>query len=194
MTTTPDVPNYSALLRQPESFKQLHTNRFAFFIHTLPRVSYTCQSVGLPGIALSSPSILYPNVEKPHPGIRPSFTDLAIEFIVDQNLENYYEIWEWMIKLGFPEDLDQRRQFMAEHNPGRAAYGGIKPYNVFSDCTLFLTTTQHNPHIELTFRDVFPVALDPLQLTTTTPDAPELTCTARFRYEQYTFTRVSKQP
>ena len=41
----------------------------------------------------------------PIPGDKMEFEDLNVRFLVDENLENYMEIQNWMRGLGFPESL-----------------------------------------------------------------------------------------
>jgi hypothetical protein len=43
----------------------------------------------------------------PTPGDIIEFGDLSLRFLVDENLENYMEIQNWIRGLGFPENLQQ---------------------------------------------------------------------------------------
>ena len=43
----------------------------------------------------------------PIPGDKMEFEDLNVRFLVDENLENYMEIQNWMRGLGFPESLQE---------------------------------------------------------------------------------------
>ena len=43
----------------------------------------------------------------PIPGDKMEFEDLSVRFLVDENLENYMEIQNWMRGLGFPESLQE---------------------------------------------------------------------------------------
>ena len=43
----------------------------------------------------------------PIPGDKMEFEDLNVRFLVDENLENYMEIQNWMRGLGFPESFQE---------------------------------------------------------------------------------------
>ena len=43
----------------------------------------------------------------PVPGDKIVFEDLTLRFIVDEDLVNYTEIYNWIKGLGYPEDLEQ---------------------------------------------------------------------------------------
>jgi hypothetical protein len=41
------------------------------------------------------------------PGDKILFEDFSLRFLVDENLENYMEIHNWIRGLGFPESLEE---------------------------------------------------------------------------------------
>ena len=43
----------------------------------------------------------------PLPGTRLEFEDLQVEFLVDEDLQNYMEIHKWLYGIGYPDSLDQ---------------------------------------------------------------------------------------
>jgi hypothetical protein len=60
-------------------------------------------SANIPGMTLgiaNQPTYLK---DIPTPGDKIEFDDFTIRFLVDENLENYMEIQNWIRGLGFPE-------------------------------------------------------------------------------------------
>ena len=101
MTTT------NAYSRQPTKFDYASPTQFKFQILKLPKVEYFCTAVNIPGITLSSITQDTPLADIPLPGVKLSFAELEMSFLVDENLENYREIHGWMYGIGFPKSRTQ---------------------------------------------------------------------------------------
>ena len=81
--------------------------QFRLKISKLPLVEFTVQSANIPGISLDE-------VQQPTrlkaialPGSTLSFQNLDLSFLVDENLNNYKELHDWLIGLGTPESDEQ---------------------------------------------------------------------------------------
>ena len=82
--------------RQPESLNPLLPTYFQFTIKRCPTVTYFCQTANLPGINATPVEQPTRFTNIPHsPGI-PEFEDLNVSFIVDENLNNWLEIYDWI--------------------------------------------------------------------------------------------------
>lgn len=170
------------------SHKPLNETRFTFSVHSTPKVSYSCVSVSLPGVNLRVVDAPFPNTTEFYPGIRADFSDLALEFLIDQNMENYLEMWKWIEAMAFPEDIVQRRQWL-EKAPTNVGLNLIAKAMV--DCTLFVYTTQYNPLLEIRFFDCFPTGLYPVAFTSRSFESQELTCTVTIRYRSFKFEKTA---
>ena len=74
---------------------------FQFSVTRSPKVSYFGNMINIPGITLGvaqQPSYLK---MIPRPGEIIDFEDLTLNFLVDENLENYIEIQNWIRGIGF---------------------------------------------------------------------------------------------
>ena len=84
MTTT------NSYNRQPTKLDYADPTKFKFNIIKLPKVEYFCTAVNLPGVSLADnytqPT---PFRDIPLPGEKLSYENLAMTFLVDENLENY---------------------------------------------------------------------------------------------------------
>lgn len=167
-----------ALQRQPSTLKMLYENRFSFIVHNLPEVSYTCQKANVPGIAVRAVTTSNPNTPIKHPGNQPIFDQLQIEFMVDQNLANWLEIYKWIYAHSFPRHTQTDR---VEWQNDRVDVD--KALNKqHSDGTLIVRNSQLNYICECVYRDLFPVSLSQLQFDTRTQNNDILVATAVFEY------------
>ena len=97
------------------------------------------------------------------------FGDLAVTFIVDEDLKNYNSIYKWMRDNG---NADQ----MARATPEK---------DIFSNGQLLITTSQYNPAFVVDFQNLFPVALTNLQFDATIGDVEYITANVTFKHQQF---------
>ena len=107
--TTGEI-NWTA--RQPEELDFLRPNGFRFMIQSLPKVTYFCQAATIPNISLGYATQSTPFVDIPRPGEKIDFSELTIKFIIQEDMANYIELFDWMIALGFPENHRQFQQLL----------------------------------------------------------------------------------
>ena len=93
--------------RQPSIMDYASPVQFRFKCSKLPKVEFFCQSANIPGIGLGTATMPTGLKDIPIPGDKVSYQDLAISFLVDENLNNYKEIHDWIIGLGFPQNHTQ---------------------------------------------------------------------------------------
>ena len=84
------------------------------------------------------------------PGDHPEFGTLQITFKVDEDLANYLEIWNWLIKLGFPESFEQYAQ-LGNLNTG-VGNGPV------SDATLSILNSSMSTNLQVDFINLFPTS------------------------------------
>lgn len=163
------------LTRQPDNLNPLLPTYFQFSMKRCPHVTFFCQSANLPSISVSVINQPTRFVNIPHaPGI-PEFDDLTINFIVDEELTNWMELYEW-IRSTVHTDDHREYEKANEH---------------YTDATLTILNSAMNPKIRVEFYNLLPVNLSGLEFdsTTTSPDA--LIGTATFRYTNYEITKLS---
>ena len=122
----------------------------------------------------------------PRPGELLEFNDLRIRFLIDQGLQNYKEIQNWMRGLGFPESLDEIYDFQKD---GPMDGGGIE--NIYSDGTLTILNGINRPMFSVKFKDMFPYSLSDIQFDATATDVEYLTAEVTFKYSVYNITDVT---
>lgn len=179
----------SAFTQQIQNRNFLSPVGFKFTLTKAPKVAFFCQQAGLPEISLgiaNQPSYLK---DIPVPGDKLEYADLSITFLVDENLENYMSIHNWMLGLGFPETAQQFEDLVSD--PDRVARrdkNAAQPdYNQqFSDASLIILSSMFNPLHTVRFKDLFPYSLTGLDFNATESDTEYFTATASFKYTYFT--------
>ena len=187
----------SPLARQPTKLDYASPTQFRFGIHQLPKVEFFVTAVTLPGISLGTIPFPTPLKDIPIAGSKLEYANLLITFIVDEYLENYITLHNWMAGLGFPKDREQFETFIDVTSDTPQIPKG--PYQVdkvttatpdrsmYSDANLVLLSNKNNPIVEVDFLDIFPTTLGDLEYNQGATDVEYLTTTAEFAYQIYEF-------
>lgn len=178
--TGPGIPDVTRVYnpRQPATNNYLSTNFFRLEVTRLPTVTYFCQSVSLPALTLTP-------VEQPTSlGLNPKFIggkyaydDLTVNFIVDENMLNWLEVFNWMKDIGTMEKLNNtidRKQNM----------------EFFSDILLVVTNSVYKPKYHIRFKDSFPIALTGIDFNSASSDNEPVMASATFTYTSYSVTAL----
>lgn len=154
-----------------------------FSLQRAPNLVYFCQSANIPGVSISPVVVPNPLKSAPFPGDEVSFSELTLTFAVTENLDNFTEIFNWIISLGFPDSTDQYKT-LALAQPGSGK-------GVFSDGTLTILNSALGANYDIVFKDMFPLTLSDINMETTQTDVTYLTSTVSFTYQSY-FIRKSE--
>ena len=78
----------------------LNKNNFRLLIDKVPNVEYYVRTVNIPGLTFSeAEQPAGAGVNAFFPGDKVSFDTLDVNFLVDEDLENFKEIYDWMDKI-----------------------------------------------------------------------------------------------
>jgi len=185
-----------AISRQPTKLDYASPTQFKFTINQLPKVEFFTVSANIPDITLSDVIIPTPFKTIPVLGQNLTYGNLSLTFIVDEFLENYRELHEWLIGIGFPKSRKQFTEFRSNtSNTGSAtatpkvdmgAVGKtVADSSMFSDATLTVLSNKNNPIVEARFKDMYPVSLGALEFNQQSTDVEYMTVQADFTYQIY---------
>ena len=188
------VTSTSPLARQPDQLDYASPTQFRFGINQLPKVEFFTVSANLPGISAGTATHATPFKDIPIMGEKLEYENLSISFIVDEYLENYISLHNWMIGYGFPRDREQFRTFR-DVTSNTPADGGIPSVDIigsatpdkamYSDAFLQILSNKNNPILEVSFENAFPISLSALDFTQTATDVEYMIATAEFAYQIY---------
>jgi len=156
---------------QPRTNNYLATNFFQLEITNFPTVTYFCQSVNLPSLTASVVEVPVVGMGLPvkSPVGRYSYENMSVSFLVDENMENWLEVYNWMTEMrAFDTDCAE------------------KDYeDLFSDATLKIMDGSYTPIKTVTVQDMFPVGISGVQFSSVVVDTEPVIATATFAFTKY---------
>ena len=164
---------------------------FKFTLNRAPKVSFFGNSANIPSLTLGNavqPSYLK---DIDVPGDKIQFEDFALRFLVDENLENYMEIQNWIRGLGFPESLSE---IYSLQKTGKVFDETAKGMDIYSDGTLQILNSSFVPNFQIKFKDLYPYSLTSLPFNATDTDVEYFTAEVNFKYTIYDITDLSGNP
>ncbi len=152
---------------------------FKFSLSKFPKVDFFCNSARIPEITLGTaiqPSYLK---EIDIPGEKLIYGDLSIRFLVDEQLENYVAVHNWLTGLGFPETPQQFIDKTTDRD-------GLRDFQEqFCDGSLHILNSNYNDVAIVKFKDIFPTSITSLDFDATETDINYFTAEATFKYVIY---------
>jgi len=198
MTTT------NIINREPSKLDYASPIQFRFKMAKLPKVEFFVQTANIPGISLGTATVPTPLYDYPIPGDKINYSTLDISFLVDENLNNYKELHDWISGLGFPKNHTQFADLQAtgadrfpgstassvatgsKRTPAPLAEGGT-----YSDATLTVLNSKNIAKTEIRFSNVYPLSLGSLSYDIKASDVDYLQVQASFNYLNYDIVQIS---
>ena len=197
MTTT------NVINREPSKSDYASPIQFRFKCTKLPLVEFFVQSASIPGISLGTAQQNTPLIDVPLPGDKVTFNSLDISFLVDENLNNFKEIHDWILGLGFPDNHTQFQNLQSagsDRFPGSsrstAATGTNVPQplnegGIYSDAILTVLNSKNIAKTEIRFKNVYPTSLGGLTYDVRLTDVDYVNASVSFNYTSYEIVQIS---
>ena len=169
----------SAFGKQIQNRNFLAPVGFKFTLAKYPKVDFFSNSARIPELSLGTatqPSYLK---DIDIPGEKLTYGDLSIRFLVDENMENYMAVHNWLKGVGFPETPQQFKDQTTDSDGIRDEKG------VFSDGSLHILNSNFQNVAIVKFQDLFPVGLTSLEFDATETDINYFTAEVVMRYTVY---------
>ena len=189
--------------RTPSKLDYASPIQFRFKMTKLPNVEFFVQTANIPGITLGEVSMPTPLKDIPMPGDKITYGNLDVSFLVDENLNNYKEIHDWITGLGFPEDHKQFSDLLATgsdrfsgstastSSTGTSTPQPLSEGGIYSDATLTVLNSKNIAKTEIRFQNVYPVTLVGLSYDIKASDVDYLSVSASFNYMYYDIVQIS---
>jgi hypothetical protein len=169
--------------KNPISINLQSPTNFKFALKRAPSLSYWCQTFDVPGISCPPARSPSPSLSVPFIGDHLVFAPLHLTFKVDDDLQNWLEIFNWMNAITNP-DGDAITYKILQANPQYTGYG------LLSDLQVFQLDSQKQATLVYHFNDAFPVALSgPRFDASNGNDFGYITSSVSFTYVKYNVTR-----
>ena len=169
----------SALSNQISNRNFLAPVGFKFTLANFPKVSFFSNTARIPDITLGT--VIQSNYLKDIdvPGDKLTYGELNVRFLVDENLENYMAMHNWLTGLGFPESAQEFIDKTTNENNQR----DLKEQ--YSDGSLHILNSNYNDIAIVKFKDLFPTYLTSLEFDATESDVNYFTADITFKYTIY---------
>ena len=157
---------------------------FKFSIIKIPKADFFANQAMIPGVDLGfaeQPTYLK---NLPIPGDKMSYGDFQLRFLIDENMENYLEVHNWLRGLGYPQNIEEFQDLKKgdKYYPEKSAKS---PYNEYSDGTLFIYNSSFIVNTKVKFKDLFPTSLSSIEFDATSGDIDYATAEVNFKYSIY---------
>ena len=152
---------------QPTSFKLVIDRR------NYPNLEFFCQSVTHPGMILNPVELGIPRLAGlPIPGESLTFNELSTNIILDENLEGYSDMYNWILRL-------------INNNMGKATPSSNTTAPSYADITLSILSSHNNLTKQVRYLDCIPTSLGDIQFESTDGGQTFITFAASFRFNYF---------
>lgn len=152
---------------------------FKFTLSKEPKVAFFCNNAQIPQITLGTELQSTYLKDLDIPGDKITYEDFTITFLIDEKLQNYMAIHNWITGLGFPETANQYKNLTTNDDNLRDSK------EAFSDGSLHILNSNYNTSAVVKFKDLFPISLSSLEFNSTATDIQYFTAQASFKYTVY---------
>lgn len=156
----------------PTTVNNLGDVKFLLIVPFLRNLEYKCQQVNIPGFKIPVIKQSSPSLQIPNPGTGLDYNNFRVTFLVDENLDNYFDIYNWVFSIAEP--LGAQDSLYPQ-----------KSKDIFKTITLQILDNKDNPNIALEFYRAFPVSLTDLEFNSTSDEIKYLTATVTFAFLYY---------
>ena len=169
----------SAFGKQIQNRNFLSGVAFKFNLAKFPKVDFFSNSARIPELSLelAQQASYLKNIAVP--GERLTFGDFTLRFLVDENMEYYLSVYNWLTGLGFPETTKEFAEIIKDSD------GQRDPKEAFCDGTLRILNSNYREVAKVKFNDLFPTSLTSLDFDATNTDVQYFTAEATFKYTLY---------
>jgi len=167
----------------PDNINPLSPTGFRLDIEKLPDVSYFCQEATLPDVTINAIPVNTPLSVMQIPDSIIAYGDLIVNFLIDEEMNNYKALYDWVKGLGFPTNHNEYTNMI---NADRKL-GTSELTRNYSDASLSILSSNNQVVRTLKFIDLFPISLASLQFGSNLSDVNYLVGNAIFRYTYYEF-------
>jgi len=155
---------------------------FKFTLKRAPNLNFFVQRINIPGVALPKVDTPNPLIKIPLSGDHLEYDELDVTFKVDENLQNYLEVHNWVRALGKPSF----QEYATLANKAVYTGEGLK-----SDIVVTVLTSQKNSNYEFIFKDAFPISISSISFQSTDESVNYIEASARFVYTIFDIVKVT---
>jgi len=154
----------------------LENVNFSLVLKRAPKVEFFGKGITLPSISISPVLLQNQFSTIKEQGDHMTFAPLDVTFRVDENLENYKEIFNWMKSIAFPENFEQ-------YGRPKSSWKNADP--IKSDIEILLYSSKNNVIQTITYKDAWPTDLSSFIVDIEQEQVVYPEITATFEYDTF---------
>lgn len=160
---------------QPQTNNYLANNRFQFFLKRCPNLTYFCQRANIPSISFGTSLQSTPTIGPlKRPGTSYLLEDISLGFLIDENMKNWLEIFNWMKSIGI---------YNTSTEP-------LKEKDKTSDAFMIITNSAYIPIVGINFYNVFPTQLSGIDFDSSLTDTDPIIANVILSYTHYEISTI----
>lgn len=125
-----------------------------------PVFEYFCTQVTWPGVSLPAIDGKYKNLQAAIAGDSLRYDPLTVQFIIDENMKNYLELYDWL-------------------------YKNAREAITYRDLTLNILSNQSTSNLYVQFMNATITSLGSFEFSTQSTEVNNIICTADFSYDAF---------
>ena len=162
--------------KQIENRNFLSPIGFKFLLAEYPKIPYFAQSANIPSMTLGVQQQSTPLRQLPLEGFI-TYDPLNLTFLIDEDLENYMILHNWIRALGTPDTFGERTGFVEQKAQKRQQFR--------SDGTLAILNSNFNQNLNCVFTDLIPQSLSAMEFNATIDGTEYATASVSFTFSAY---------
>lgn len=170
-----------AISNTPNSINFQSKSNFRFVLKRSPIINFFCTKANIPNLFLGTAQQPSPFLTAPEPGHKIFHGSFAMEFMVDENFDNYYELHDWITGIGLEESFVKYSNFSVKNR--------MSGERIKSDGSLIILNSARNQNFTVDYYDMFPIELSTIDFDTQIGNEEFITCTAKFMFRNFKINR-----
>ena len=136
-----------------------------------PNLEFFAQTVSHPDVSLTGPTNPYPRIGNVNlPGDTLEYSELNIQFILDENIESYTELYDWMLNMVNQKFEPQETRAVTSKDPTQ------------HDITVSILTSNNTSNHRIVYSGCSPTSVTGLELNSVSSTIEYLTFNASFSF------------
>ena len=185
---------------QPTVYDYATGTQWRLAFNRIPKTTWFCTAANVPGITLGEAQYATPMSDMFVTGDKLTFETLNITFLVDEELQNYRELWDWIVGIGSPVNHSQWETTLSKGDGAIRSFATpdadprtkstYEESNLYSDATLIVYNSKNIAKVNVKFKNMFPTSLSSLEYSQDLTDVEYFKASATFRYLYYEFETI----
>lgn len=159
----------------------MQNNAFQLVLPRFPLVQYFSTDFVMPDLHLPQATVANPWTDIPMAGDKPVFLPMSFNFLVNEDMSNYEEVYNWIHSIGFASSYPDYTNYQNKDMPHQQLGE--------QDAKVIFLSAKGNPLRTVTFYDAIPIALGGMTpFTTQDPSTQIVRASVTMAYSRWAFT------